>query len=1061
MAIAKTRQLCWLRSCAAVGLDAHLALLRAGEPSDIDPQLPGFGLFDHAIVFIGGKQQLWIDATAENARIGTLPLEDQGKHALVIDASSMALVTTPESTAVDNRIIHRVDIQLKENGNGDIRETAEAYGSLELVMRSVFGGDDHQLRAALERFAKNSFGAKTLGAFSVTHKGDFSQPFRVSIEARDSSAASTRLDQAIVRLSNALLFEELPYLLRASGNQLAEEKSRQHDFVLREPYHAEVHFNISAPPGFKANQVPPSQTSRADGASYTAAVRRSSDGAIQIDYEFEIQKRRWTPTEFERLRAQMRKLSGGGVQLVVFSHTAADLVAVGKTADALRLAREDALQHPASALAQMRFAQLLMNSGAGAAAIEAAKKAVALDSHLSPAWLTLGYAYEHDSFGRLRAGDWNPVEAEKVLRKAIELDQSDLEPQMELAIVLEHNSAGERYSGGARLTESVTLYRQLLIKGPNPVIMQNLVVALMHLGRYREAQEELDSLAGQAAHPVFSIALTALTDSPDAAIIKSQNAPADEAVRAQQLAAAAITLAELREYNAAHPLLEAAQRIGYTQVFLQNVAQFTRCKRYEKVLLPDDDPQSVVQRFLVLAARTSSSREELAALLSKHADAPHWQARLQHVRAQLAFLHTVMRTTGGSSDAIADLILNYSKLQTAGADPAQSSTPSSNPPLAAKSSRVTTTYVRAVPVPSAPVYVVTMMGQVKTGLVMFFVVREDGHSRLLATGDGLESIGRIALDALAKGDLTRAQQWLDSAKDRALPESTREDKGPAFRYLWAGTAPETRNAVWARAAAASLIGTYTGSPEAISILKQIFEHPAPYMDREDITFALCETLRKAQRWRELRDYSQTLLKSRSYQAPAFRFLGEALVALQQWADLAKAADARLATKTKEKAAYQFAAIAAMGRGDFNSAGKSLELARNAFYASIAPEKILEAWNAILARKVSDDLFAGIDLNNQSNLMSEGPEYAYTFAYAQLLNGKPEECKRTLYSGLTADRPDAAGLAWFVLAELMNSYSLPEAAASAFEHARSLGATKDLDFAKLLFCGDTAHDTDLR
>jgi hypothetical protein len=168
------------------------------------------------------------------------------------------------------------------------------------------------------------------------------------------------------------------------------------------------------------------------------------------------------------------------------------------------------------------------------------------------------------------------------------------------------------------------------------------------------------------------------------------------------------------------------------------------------------------------------------------------------------------------------------------------------------------------------------------GALTFFVVREDGHSRLIGTGDGLESVGRIVLDALAKGDLTTAQQWLDTVKDNALPESTRDDKGPAIRHLWAGTAPETRNAIFARAAAASLMELTLGRHEAVMILKQISGHPPQYLDRDDLNFAICEALSKARRWEELRDASQPLLKSKLYQEPGMRFLGEALMGLQQW-----------------------------------------------------------------------------------------------------------------------------------------------------------------------------------
>src|SRR4029077_10179695 len=64
----------------ASGIDAHLALLSAGDDQDVSPGLPGLGMFDHAIVFVpaagAAGADLWIDATAEYARVGTLPAPD-------------------------------------------------------------------------------------------------------------------------------------------------------------------------------------------------------------------------------------------------------------------------------------------------------------------------------------------------------------------------------------------------------------------------------------------------------------------------------------------------------------------------------------------------------------------------------------------------------------------------------------------------------------------------------------------------------------------------------------------------------------------------------------------------------------------------------------------------------------------------------------------------------------------------------------------------------------------------------------------------------------------------
>ena len=87
----------------AEGIPAHVALLRPGTGRDIEPTLPGMGMFSHAIVYVPGEPPLWIDPTDRWARPGELPLLDQGRRALVAAAETEDLVETPLSVSSDQR----------------------------------------------------------------------------------------------------------------------------------------------------------------------------------------------------------------------------------------------------------------------------------------------------------------------------------------------------------------------------------------------------------------------------------------------------------------------------------------------------------------------------------------------------------------------------------------------------------------------------------------------------------------------------------------------------------------------------------------------------------------------------------------------------------------------------------------------------------------------------------------------------------------------------------------------------------------------------------------------
>src|SRR5262249_1145612 len=62
----------------AADVPAYVALLNTGNRQDVPADLPGMGLFDHAIVYLPGNPDFWIDATDEYARLGQLPIGDQG-----------------------------------------------------------------------------------------------------------------------------------------------------------------------------------------------------------------------------------------------------------------------------------------------------------------------------------------------------------------------------------------------------------------------------------------------------------------------------------------------------------------------------------------------------------------------------------------------------------------------------------------------------------------------------------------------------------------------------------------------------------------------------------------------------------------------------------------------------------------------------------------------------------------------------------------------------------------------------------------------------------------------
>jgi hypothetical protein len=113
----------------AKGIPASVALLQTGPGQDLEAELPGLGRFDHAIVFIPGSPDLWIDPTSTYSRAGELPLSVQGRLALVAAPDSRELVRIPATESQDNGAVEQRHIVLSDFGSGSVRETTVYRGS--------------------------------------------------------------------------------------------------------------------------------------------------------------------------------------------------------------------------------------------------------------------------------------------------------------------------------------------------------------------------------------------------------------------------------------------------------------------------------------------------------------------------------------------------------------------------------------------------------------------------------------------------------------------------------------------------------------------------------------------------------------------------------------------------------------------------------------------------------------------------------------------------------------------------------------------------------------------
>jgi tetratricopeptide (TPR) repeat protein len=983
----------------AAGLQANVALLRSGSGLDVDPNVPGLDLFDHAIVYVGGSKPLWIDATANELRVGILPSGDQGRFALIARKGTSGLVKIPEQTdSLDRR---EYTVQFKDFGPGSITEVMESNGPSEAYLRRAYATSDNA-KTALERYVKSAYVAKRLGNYELAGKDDLSQPVRVTVEAVETPQVITTVESANVLLGASLVISTLPYELQAATNRTDSKEpvpARSNDFYFGQAGVTERAFKLYPPALYKLGSLPDSKQMNLGPLRLSQTYKTDANGVVEADFRLEVPKRRISAAEYEAVRAALQKYSSQLSERISFVPETAELLATGQTSKALSLMRESVTDHDEDASAHIRQSRVLISVGLGLPARMEAERATALDPNSSQAWQTLAWAWQNDTFGRLRQGDWNRSEALKALRKAVELDPDDAIAKADLAILLDYNDRGERYGIGNNEAEAIPIYRELLKKQANVVLESNLTATLFYNGQWEEASAESRKCLDDQ-RILFQALIQALQRGAGPAIVALQAEVVDPTARAQFLASAAFSLIHLRRYPDALTFFQAAARattIPQSAALLQLVSGM---KRSEDVVFPDTDPRSVEQKvFLLVLNDEKPSREKLAELLTFVPKTGEWGEEIASARKAAFSGFQQLVQFGFTRENFLDMTLSNLKLNKEGDD----------------------THGYRI---SAEV----MGGAIPT----MFVVREGVAYKIIGSTDSMEEIGRRVLDLLKKNNLEGAQWWLD----HSIPSIPYGSDGwlPAARGLWSGTIAATRGPSAARVAAASLIGRYEGAADAVAILKEAYPKAANAVERAQIDQALCDTYAKGKKWEDMAVIARRLMTSEIFNSAGFQFLMRALEEQKDWKALENAALEQTKTKVPQRDAWKYVAIARIASGNGTGAAEAIEKFKPSAVGAEAVE--LQAWNEIRQKRVSQELLDTVK-KTDGRVQVHNP---YLVALVELQLKKTEDAQQSLKEAVQTT--DAAGMdarGWVIYGHLCEQYGFPDAAKKAWASARSAKA----------------------
>ena len=995
----------------AAGVPARVALLRAGEGPDVDPDLPGLGVFDHAIVRVAGEPPLWIDPTDPYAASGDLPTPDQGRLALEAAPGTTGLQKTPESAAADNRTLETREFFLAEEGEARVVETTEVWGAPERNYRRYNAEVDRdKIKKGLEEYVKGRYRAKKLEKYEATDPSNVAIPFRLTLEATGAARGTTSGGEAAVAIEPGPITAELPEEIADAGEK---EEPRVNDLFLPKPFRTEWHYRIVPPPGFAPRPLPESEEKSLGPAKLSKSFAAGADGTITADLRFEIPRRRLSPGEVRELQKSVRELKKERPILLTFGEIGEVHLGAGRIKEALDEFNRLAALHPKEALHRTDIARALLAGGMGEAARDEARRAVALDPSSAVAERVLGWVLSNDLVGRPFNKGCDLAAAEKAYRKAKELDASDAPARGNLAILLEYDPGGTHFGPKARMTEAIAEYRSLRGDLDDRRFDFNLLVDLARTGDFKGVRQFALELDPGQARDIYLVLASSATEGVEAAIRQATSLATTTDARSALLLGAARWQMTLRNYPVAAVLFSEGAKGAANGANVLSLADMLRkTRRHEDLALSEDEPMNVVKRLMLVVFDPDASREKLLPLLARSVAAglsDHFTG--DDLRRLRQGISAPLEQAGMPGEVALDLALGFLQASSEGDD--------------------------------AVGYRLRLQGMAgMPGNAMdLFLLREEGKYRILAVGSDPWDMGGEVLRRLDAGDEAGARRWLEWAREE-VPRPPDDDPlaGAPFLLFW--KKGSTAGPDGMRRAAASLLAVSDAADRALPILQDALAKATTDEERLRCQHALATAYQKLGRVDDMVRAGRILLALRPDSDAGFSYLGRALVRARGWDECRRLAGDRLKQLPDDIYAIRILALVAGRTGDFETEEKLYGRLVETGKAEASDLNNL-AWLALFRGRVTDKATEqaqrAVVLTRQGNAAD-----LHTLAALYAEAGKTAEARELILkemqmNGSEEPRPDD----WYVFGRIAEQYGVREAAVSAYAKVTPPGPDTDV------------------
>jgi len=960
------------------------------------------GMFDHAVVYVPGNPDLWIDATDEYARLGEIPSEDQDRLALIVRPGTSGLVHTPVASSTDNALIEEREFYLADNGPARIIETSQPHGSSESSYRRSYA--DKQNKAAkdeLTQYVKSEYKAEKLDEMDRIDPHDLSKQFELVLQSKRAGRGFTSLDSAAVGIRLESLFNRLPSDLRQREKQddsKAEKdsgekhnKKRTADYLLPEAFVTEWRYTIVPPAGFEPKPLPKDAKLSLGPAVLTEEFSSDKDRSAHATLRLDTIKGRMTVSEASAMRDAIVQLLEGEPIIIYFEPIGQALISQGKVREALQSYRDLIALHPNQAVHHLRIAEALLAAGLGETARAEARAAVKLEPTSALAETTLAQILEYDLVGRKFRPGSDYAGAEAAYRAAEKLDPDDKTIVGNLGILLEFDNMGVRYGPTAKLKEAVAEYRSLTPEKLAEMGLQNnLAFALFYAGEFAEAWKSAEALNPQPN--ALIVACEAALNGSEAGLAEAKKRTPGEEQFKQVAKAAGDMLVNLRKYSLAADLEEAGASGDNASETAAFASTYRNTQPHEQLHFPED-PGGVAMRYYLLESDPDLTLDQLSSICSRNGKITLATSEVleQYVKREINTLNQKARS-GSFADVGLDLAITRAQPKVQGDD--------------------------------ASGYKVTLWAAASYK-ESTYVVKEDGQYKVLATSKLPAGVALEVLDRVAANNLSGAHALLDWLReDIHLMGSDDPLSGARFPHLW--TKGRDADAVDMKLAAASILTMYKQTAaRGLDVLEAPRDSIKNDAEKLDIALALSSGYYFLDEYDKALSVCAALAKQYPESRTVFIDQSFHLRALGRLEESDKLAEDRLKRIPGDTDAMHILVRNDIARGDYSGAHVLQKKILDESKAE--PEDMnMVAWLSLYLGKVGpsdvEDALKGAQLSgNNANIL-----HTLGCVYAEV--GKTKEAREVLIQAmdsLNLDEPDANY--WYAFGRIAEQYGEIDAA----------------------------------